>query len=170
MCHDKTASHPFTLNHECMKVHKTRTESNSKNLVDERLDMMAMCTCSPESQLCPGLNQRQCGQKGQGGDSAPLLCSGESPPAVLHPALGSQHRKDLDLLEHFQRRDTKMFRGMENLSCKEKCRELGLFTPEKDDFGDLTAAFQYLKGPSKEDGGDFWQEHVVTRKGRMDSN
>ncbi|GAB0190632.1 mitochondrial enolase superfamily member 1 [Grus japonensis] len=42
-----------------------------------------------ESQLCPGLHQKQHGQKVEGGDSAPLIRSCETPPRVLHPALGS---------------------------------------------------------------------------------
>jgi len=46
-----------------------------------------MCTRSPEGQLYPGLHQKKCGQQVEGGDSAPLLCSGENPPRVLHPAL-----------------------------------------------------------------------------------
>jgi len=46
-----------------------------------------MCAGSPESQAYPGLHQKQRGQQGKGGDSAPLLCSGETPPAVLRPAL-----------------------------------------------------------------------------------
>jgi len=46
-----------------------------------------MCACSPESQLYPGLHQEKRGQQGEGGDSAPLLRSRETPPGVLRPAL-----------------------------------------------------------------------------------
>ena len=46
-----------------------------------------MCTHSLEGQPCPGLRQKQCGQQGEEGDSAPLLRSGETPSGVLHPAL-----------------------------------------------------------------------------------
>jgi len=46
-----------------------------------------MCTCSPEGQPYPGLHQKQRGQQDEGGDSAPLLRSGETPLGVLHPAL-----------------------------------------------------------------------------------
>jgi len=46
-----------------------------------------MCTCSPDSHLYPGLNQKQRGQQGEGGDSASLLYSGETSPGVLQPAL-----------------------------------------------------------------------------------
>jgi len=46
-----------------------------------------MCIRSPESQLYPGLLPQQCGQQGEGADSDPLLHSGETQPAVLHPAV-----------------------------------------------------------------------------------
>ena len=46
-----------------------------------------MCAYSPEGQLYPGLHQEKRGQQVEGGDSALLLRSGETPPGVLHPAL-----------------------------------------------------------------------------------
>jgi len=45
-----------------------------------------MCARSPESQPYPGLHPQQRGQQGEGGGILPL-CSVETPPGVLHPAL-----------------------------------------------------------------------------------
>jgi len=47
-----------------------------------------MCARSPEGQPYPGLHQKQRGQQVEGGDSAPLLCSGDTPSGVLCPVLG----------------------------------------------------------------------------------
>lgn len=55
-----------------------------------------MCTCSRESQPGPELHLKQCGHQREGGDSAPLLCTGEIPPEVLCSVKGPQYRKGVD--------------------------------------------------------------------------
>ena len=44
----------------------------------------------------------------------------------------SLRRKHMDLLEHNQRRATRMIQGVENLHCEDRMRELGLFSLEKE--------------------------------------
>jgi len=74
---------------------------------------------------------------------------------------GPQLKKDMELLERVQRRATKMIRA---LYYEERLRELGLFSLEKRSLqGDLTAAFQYLKGAYRKDGENLFSRACCDR-------
>jgi len=107
--------------------------------------------------------------QGEGGDSAPLPHAGDTPLGVLRPGLEPSAQDRAGAVGAGPEETTKMIRGMEQPLCwEERLGELGLFSLGKRRLrGDLTAAFQYLKGPIRKMGTNFLAALVVIGQGIM---
>ncbi|GAB0206082.1 hypothetical protein GRJ2_003073800 [Grus japonensis] len=160
----RNPKHSYRLGREC--IESSPEEKDLGVLIDQHEP--AVCACSPESQPCPGLHPQQRDQQVEGGDPAPLLHSCETPPAVLHPAVGSPEQDRHGAVEVSPEEATKLIRGLEHVSYEDRLRELGLFSLEKRRLrGDLITAFQYLKGPTGKLVRDCSSGSVVTGQGVM---
>ena len=126
---------------ECSPV-----EKDLRILLKEKLDMSKQCTLAArKAKYVLG-----CIKKGVASREREVIVPIYSALVMPHleycvQARGSQHRKDMELLEEVQRRATKMIRGLEHLSFEERLRELGLLSLEQRRlWEDLIAVFQYL--------------------------
>ena len=126
-------------------------ENDVEVLVDEKLTISQLCALSAQrANTILGCIKR--GMANRARDMIVPHCSALVRPHLEYcvQAWGPQHMKDAEMLEGVQRRAMKMIRRLEHFSYEEWLRELGLFSLEKKRlWGDLTAAFQFLKGGYK---------------------
>jgi len=165
-----THRHKYRLGREWLK--SSPEEKDLGVLVGEKLNMSRQCALAAQkANLILGCIQSSVASRAREG-ILPLYSALMTPHLESCIQLWSpQHKKDMDVLEQVQRRDTKMTRGPEFLSYNDRLRELGLFSLEQRRLqGDLTAACQYLKGPTGRMEQDFSQGCVVIGPGGMSLN
>ena len=75
-----------------------------------------------------------------------------------------QFQKDIDKLEHVQRRATRMVEGLESMTYGERLRKLGMCSLEQRRArGDMIAVFNYVKGYHIEEGANLFTAALDTR-------
>lgn len=104
----------------------------------------ALCPCLKEGSSHPDMTSAK-------SDPTPLLSCSQVPLRVPGPVFGPL-AQDMDMLERVQQSATEMMKGQENLYCKEKLRQLELFSQQETQLReDFISVYKDLKQVCKED-------------------
>jgi len=166
-----TASkHKYRLGEEW--IESSPEEKDLGVLVDEKLNIIWQCVLTAQkANHILGCIKSSVASRSREGNLP--LCSAlvRLPRGLLHSALESAAQDRHGPAEVGPEEATKMIRELEHLCYEERLRELGLFSLEKRSLqGDLTAAFQCLKGATRKQERDFLQGPVVIGLGVMALN
>uniref|UniRef100_K7EZW8 Reverse transcriptase domain-containing protein n=1 Tax=Pelodiscus sinensis TaxID=13735 RepID=K7EZW8_PELSI len=137
--------HTYRMGSNCLG--RTTAEKDLGFIVDHKLNMSQQCDTAAKkaNRIMESIN-RNVVSKTQ--EVILLFYSALIRPQLEHCVQfwAPHFKKDMEKLEMFQRRVTRMIKGLENMSYKGKLKKLGLFGLEKIRLrGDMIKVFKYLK-------------------------
>ncbi|GAB0190929.1 hypothetical protein GRJ2_001558200 [Grus japonensis] len=161
----RNPKHSYRLGGEW--IESSPEEKDLGVLVDKKLHMSQQCALAVQKANCIlGCIKRSMTSRLREGILPLRSC--ETSLGVLCSAVGSPEHERHGPVGESPEEATRLIRGMEHLSYEDRLRELGWFSLEKRrPQGDLIAAFQCLKGPTRKLERDCLQGHGVIGQGVM---